>query len=65
MHTDKDKEFISSAADTADLLSRDLQDMVSADDLLLGEMAAALLSDARMLNNRLERIRYLVLQGVE
>ncbi len=65
MSTEKDKELISKAADTADLLSRDLQDMVSADDLLLGEMAAALLNDARVLNNKLERIRYLVTQGAE
>jgi hypothetical protein len=65
MHTEKDKGLISKAADTADLLSSDLHDMVSADDILLGEMAAALLNDARMLNNKLERIRYLVTQGAE
>lgn len=65
MSTEKDKEFINKSADTADLLSRNLQDMVSADDLLLGEMAAALLNDARVLNNKLERIRYLVTQGAE
>jgi hypothetical protein len=65
MSTEKDKEVISRAADTADRLSAALQDMVSADDLLLGEMAAALLNDARMLNNKLERIRYLVTQGAE
>ncbi|MHB1641135.1 MAG: hypothetical protein ACYCS8_00565 [Acidithiobacillus sp.] len=65
MHTEKDKELINKAADCADLLSADLQAMVSADDLLLGEMAAALLNDARILNNKLERIRYLVTSATE
>lgn len=65
MHTEKDKELINKAADSSDLLSTDLQAMVSADDLLLGEMAAALLNDARILNNKLERIRYLVTQTKE
>ena len=52
--------MINKAADASDLLSSDLQAMVSADDPLLGEMAAGLLNDARVLNNKLERIRYLV-----
>lgn len=65
MHTEKDKGLINKAADTADLLSSDLQAMVSADDLLLGEIAAALLNDARVLNNKLERIRYLVTSATE
>ncbi|MBU2859419.1 DUF1731 domain-containing protein [Acidithiobacillus ferrooxidans] len=65
MSTEKDKGLISKAADCADRLSATLQDMVSADDLLLGEMAAGLLNDARVLNNKLERIRYLVTQGTE
>ena len=65
MHTEKDKELINKAADCADLLSADLQAMVSADDLLLGEMAAGLLNDARVLSNKLERVRYLVTQGAE
>ena len=38
--------------------------MVSADDLLPGEMAADFLSDTRVLN-KLERIRYLVTLNVE
>ena len=63
MHTERDKELINKSADCADLLINDLQDMVSADDLLLGEMAAALLNDARVLNNKLERIRYLVVSS--
>ena len=62
MYTEKDKELINKAADSSSLLSTDLQAMISADDLLLGEMAAALLNDARGLNNKLERIRYLVTQ---
>ena len=65
MRTEKNKELINKAADCADLLSADLQAMVSADDLLLGEMAAALLNDARILNNKLERIRYLVTSATE
>ncbi|EGQ63586.1 hypothetical protein GGI1_20346, partial [Acidithiobacillus sp. GGI-221] len=65
MHTEKDKELINKAADAVDLLSSNLQAMASADDLLLGEMAAALLNDARVLNNKLERIRYLVTQMTE
>lgn len=65
MYTDKDKERINQSADYADALSTALQAMVSADDLLLGEMAAGLLNDARVLNNKLERIRYLVTQGAE
>ncbi|MHB1641960.1 MAG: hypothetical protein ACYCS8_04795 [Acidithiobacillus sp.] len=65
MHTERDKELINKAADCADRLSAALQDMVSADDLLLGEMAAGLLNDTRVLNNKLERIRYLVTQGAE
>lgn len=60
MYTQKDAELINKAADASDLLSSDLQAMVSADDPLLGEMAAGLLNDARVLNNKLERIRYLV-----
>lgn len=62
MYTEKDKELINKAADSSSLLSSDLAGMVSADDLLLGELAAALLNDARGLNNKLERIRYLVTQ---
>ena len=65
MYTDKDKERINQSADYSDALSTALQAMVSADDLLLGEMAAGLLNDARVLNNKLERIRYLVTQGAE
>lgn len=65
MRTEKDKELINKTADCADLLSAALQAMVSADDLLLGEMAAALLNDARVLNNKLERIRYLVTSATE
>ncbi|MHB8225040.1 hypothetical protein [Acidithiobacillus sp.] len=65
MYTEKDKGLINKAADCADRLSVALQAMVSADDLLLGEMAAGLLNDARILNNKLERIRYLVTQGAE
>lgn len=65
MNTEKDKELINKAADASALLSSDLQAMVSADDLLLGEMAAALLNDARVLNNKLERIRYLVTSATE
>uniref|UniRef100_E6QLW1 At2g43970/F6E13.10 n=1 Tax=mine drainage metagenome TaxID=410659 RepID=E6QLW1_9ZZZZ len=65
MRTEKDKGLINKSADCADLLSNSLQAMVSADDLLLGEMAAALLNDARVLNNKLERIRYLVTSATE
>ena len=65
MYTENDKELIIKAADCADLLSADLQDMVSADDSLLGEMAVPLLNDARILNNKLERIRYLVTLKLE
>lgn len=65
MRTEKNKELINKAADCADLLSAALQVMVSADDLLLGEMATALLNDARVLNNKLERIRYLVTSATE
>ncbi|MHB1881299.1 MAG: hypothetical protein ACYCPA_03675 [Acidithiobacillus sp.] len=65
MYTDKDKERINQAADCADRLNVALHAMVSADDLLLGEMAAALLNDARVLSNKLERVRYLVTQGAE
>ncbi|MHB1881308.1 MAG: hypothetical protein ACYCPA_03720, partial [Acidithiobacillus sp.] len=60
-----DKERINQAADCADRLNVALHAMVSADDLLLGEMAAALLNDARILNNKLERIRYLVTSATE
>lgn len=63
MYTEKDKERINQSADCADALSTALQDMISANDLLLGEMAVGLLNDARVLNNKLERIRYLVMRG--
>ncbi|SMH64492.1 conserved protein of unknown function [Acidithiobacillus ferrivorans] len=65
MYTEKDKNLINKAADCADLLSADLQAMVSADDLLLGEITLALMNDARILNNKLERIRYLVTSTAE
>ncbi|MDA8152339.1 MAG: hypothetical protein M0003_06435 [Acidithiobacillus sp.] len=65
MYTEKDKELVNKAANTADLLSRDLQAMVSADDPLLGEIAAGLLNDARVLNNKLTRFSYLVTQSAE
>ncbi|WP_163059459.1 DUF1731 domain-containing protein [Acidithiobacillus ferrooxidans] len=65
MYTDRDKERIHQSADCADRLNVALQAMVSADDLLLGEMAAALLNDARVLSNKLERVRYLVTRGAE
>jgi hypothetical protein len=50
MYSAKGLELVAKAADCAGLLSGDLHDMVSADDLLLGEMAMALLNDAKVLS---------------
>ncbi len=50
MYSAKGLELVAKAADCAGLLSGDLHDMVSADDLLLGEMAMVLLNDAKVLS---------------